>query len=170
MLAHYLSSIPFPMADIIIDLHSGGRSANFLPCAHMHLVPDLKQRQSMILATEAFLTDYTFLYTDVAGSGLLPSEAERQGKIVITTELGGGEPVLAGIHCICQPWIAERADSLQGAAGTGADSRRARTAASAVGASARWGRLLVEPVLVPAAVHNERGASSTWLCRTWQRR
>jgi N-alpha-acetyl-L-2,4-diaminobutyrate deacetylase len=102
MLAHYLSSILFPMADIVMDLHSGGRSANFLPCAHMHLVPDLNQRQSMILATEAFLTNYTFLYTDVAGSGLLPSEAERQGKIVITTELGGGEPVLAGIHRICQ--------------------------------------------------------------------
>jgi predicted deacylase len=102
MLAHYLSSTLFPMADIVMDLHSGGRSTNFLPCAHMHLVPDLKQRQSMILATEAFLTDYTFLYTDVAGTGLLPSEAERQGKIVITTELGGGEPVLAGIHRICQ--------------------------------------------------------------------
>jgi predicted deacylase len=102
MLAHYLSSILFPMADIVIDLHSGGRSAKFLPCAHMHLVPDLEQRESMILATEAFLTDYTFLYTDVAGSGLLPSEAERQGKIVITTELGGGEPVLASVHRVCQ--------------------------------------------------------------------
>jgi predicted deacylase len=56
----------------------------------------------MILATEAFLTEYTFLYTDVAGSGLLPSEAERQGKLVITTELGGGEPVLASVHRICQ--------------------------------------------------------------------
>ena len=102
MLAHYLSSILFPMADIVIDLHSGGRNANFLPCAHMHLVPDLEQRESMILATEAFLTDYTFLYTDVAGSGLLPSEAERQGKIVITIELGGGEPVLASVHRVCQ--------------------------------------------------------------------
>ncbi len=102
MLAHYLSSVLFPLSDVVIDLHTGGRSANFLPCAHMHLVADKKQREAMILATEAFLTDHAFLYTDVAGTGLLPSEAERQGKLVITTELGGGEPVLANIHRLCQ--------------------------------------------------------------------
>jgi len=102
MLAHYLSTVLFPMADIVIDLHTGGRSMNFAPCAHMHLVPDRKQREAMIAATEAFLTDITFLYTDIAGTGLLPAEAERQGKIVITTELGGGEPVLAAIHRLCQ--------------------------------------------------------------------
>lgn len=102
MLAHYLSTVLFPMADIVIDLHTGGRSMNFVPCAHMHLVPDFAQREKMILATEAFLTDITFLYTDIAGTGLLPAEAERQGKVVITTELGGGEPVLASIHRLCQ--------------------------------------------------------------------
>ena len=31
-----------------------------------------------------------FVYIDVAGSGLLVGEAERQGKIVVSTELGGG--------------------------------------------------------------------------------
>ena len=34
--------------------------------------------------------DFHFLYVDVAGHGLLPVEAERQGKVVVTTELGGG--------------------------------------------------------------------------------
>ena len=102
MLAHYLSTILFPMAEYVIDLHTGGRSAGFLPCAHMHLVPDRRQRERMLRATEAFLTEVTFLYADVAGAGLLPSEAERQGKIVITTELGGGETVPATIHRLCQ--------------------------------------------------------------------
>lgn len=102
MLAHFLSTVLFPIADIVIDLHTGGRSMNFVPCAHMHLVPAGAQRDAMILATEAFLTDFAFLYTDIAGTGLLPAEAERQGKIVITTELGGSEAVLAGIHRLCQ--------------------------------------------------------------------
>jgi N-alpha-acetyl-L-2,4-diaminobutyrate deacetylase len=102
VLAHYLTTVLFPLSDIVIDLHTGGRSMNFVPCAHMHLVPDQKQREAMIAATEAFLTDFTFLYTDVAGTGLLPAEAERQGKIVITTELGGGEAVLASVHRLCQ--------------------------------------------------------------------
>ena len=56
----------------------------------------------MLLAAEAFLTEVTILYADVAGKGLLPSEAERQGKIVITTEMGGAEMVPAGVHGQCQ--------------------------------------------------------------------
>jgi predicted deacylase len=68
----------------------------------MHLVPDPEQRHAMLAATEAFLTDVAFLYTDVAGTGLLPVEAESQGKIVITTEMGGGEAVPASVHRLCQ--------------------------------------------------------------------
>jgi predicted deacylase len=102
ILAHYLSTVLFPMADVVIDLHTGGRSLTFLPTAHMHLVPDPAQRRAMLAATEAFLTDVAFLYTDVAGTGLLPVEAERQGKIVVTTEMGGGEVVPASVHRLCQ--------------------------------------------------------------------
>jgi predicted deacylase len=75
----------------------GGRSMNFVPCAHMHLVDN----PAMFAATEAFLTEFCFLYTDVAGA-LLPTEAERQGKVVITTELGGGETVTASLHRLTQ--------------------------------------------------------------------
>ena len=102
VLAHFLSSVLFPLADVVIDLHTGGRSLNFVPCAHMHLVDN----PAMFAATEAFLTDFCFLYTDVAGAGLLPSEAERQGKLVITTELGGGETVTASLHRLTQAGLA----------------------------------------------------------------
>ena len=43
-----------------------------------------------------------FVYIDVAGTGLLVGEAERQGKIVVATELGGGGHVLAATHRIAQ--------------------------------------------------------------------
>jgi N-alpha-acetyl-L-2,4-diaminobutyrate deacetylase len=102
MTAHYLSTVLFPLADIIIDIHTGGRSTDFYPCAHMHLVPDLNQRRKMIEGTLAWNTDFAFLYTDIAGTGLLPVEAERQGKVVITTEMGGGEPVSAAVHRLTQ--------------------------------------------------------------------
>ena len=46
----------------------------------------------------AWNTDFHFLYVDVAGHGLLPVEAERQGKVVVTTELGGGGVVTADVH------------------------------------------------------------------------
>lgn len=102
MIADYLSAVLFPLADIVIDLHTGGRSVDFYPCAHMHLVPDREQRRRMVAGTLAYNTDFAFLYTDVAGTGLLPVEAERQGKVVITTEMGGGEPISAAVHRLSQ--------------------------------------------------------------------
>ena len=97
-LADYLTRVLFPTSEIVIDIHSGGRSALFLPCSHMHLVPDPEQRREMAEAMLAWNTDHHLLYIDVAGSGLLPSEAERQGKTVVTTEMGGGGHVTARIH------------------------------------------------------------------------
>jgi N-alpha-acetyl-L-2,4-diaminobutyrate deacetylase len=102
LIAHYLTTVLFPLSDIVIDIHTGGRSMDFVPCATMHLVSDLVQRQAMIDGVEAWNTDFSFVYADVAGSGLLPVEAENQGKIVVTTEMGGGEPVNSQVHSITQ--------------------------------------------------------------------
>ena len=56
----------------------------------------------MLAAMLAWNTDFAFLYSDIAGSGLLPVEAENQGKLVVTTELGGGESIPASVHRIAQ--------------------------------------------------------------------
>ena len=101
-IAHYLTTVLFPMSDVVIDIHSGGRSMEFVPCAHMHLVPDREQRRAMLAAMLAWNTDFAFLYADIAGSGLLPVEAENQGKLVVTTELGGGEAIPAHVHRIAE--------------------------------------------------------------------
>jgi N-alpha-acetyl-L-2,4-diaminobutyrate deacetylase len=68
----------------------------------MHVVEDLDQRRRMMEAMLAWGTDFAFLYADIAGTGLLPVEAENQGKLVVTTELGGGEGVSAAVHRIAQ--------------------------------------------------------------------
>jgi N-alpha-acetyl-L-2,4-diaminobutyrate deacetylase len=102
MIAHYLTTVLFPLADIVIDIHTGGRSLDFHPCATMHLVPDRAQRCKMMEATLAWNADFAFLYADIAGTGLLPVEAERQGKLVVTTEMGGGETVRPAVHRLTQ--------------------------------------------------------------------
>ena len=101
-IAHFLATKLFPLCDVVIDIHSGGRSMEFVPCSHMHLVPDKEQRRKMLAAMLAWNTDFSFLYSDIAGSGLLPVEAENQGKVVVTTELGGGEGIPARVHRIAQ--------------------------------------------------------------------
>ena len=42
------------MADIVIDMHSGGRGAWFIPCSHMHVVDDPVQRKAMLEGMEAW--------------------------------------------------------------------------------------------------------------------
>lgn len=101
-IAHFLTTVLFPLSDVVIDMHSGGRSMEFVPCSHMHLVPDHEQRARMFAAMLAWNSDFAFIYADVAGTGLLPVEAENQGKLVVTTEMGGGEAIPASVHRITQ--------------------------------------------------------------------
>jgi predicted deacylase len=97
-LADYLTRSLIPISDLVCDIHSGGRSMRTLPWSEMHLVDNLEQRQRMIGGMLAWNTDYHFVYINIAGDGLLVDEAERQGKITIGTELGGGGYCSAAIH------------------------------------------------------------------------
>ena len=97
-LADFLTRALFPRADIVVDMHSGGRSGHCLAWSEMHWVDDPAQRRAMADAMLAWNSDHHFVYVDIAGSGLLVGEAEAQGKIVVSTELGGGGFVTAGIH------------------------------------------------------------------------
>jgi N2-acetyl-L-2,4-diaminobutanoate deacetylase len=97
-LADFLTRFLFPPSDVVIDIHSGGRTAWCLPCSHMHVVENPAQRRAMLAGMQAWNSDHHFLYIDVNGTGLLPVEAENQGKVVITTELGGGGRVPAFVH------------------------------------------------------------------------
>lgn len=86
--AHYVSTALLPMADIVIDIHSGGRSMHFLPSVSVHRVLNKNQMRAMVRSARAWGAPYVFVYRDVAGSGLLPSYAESLGKITLGTEMG----------------------------------------------------------------------------------
>ena len=98
LLADYVTRALFPLADAVLDVHSGGRSSLHLPWSEMHWVEDRAQRRAMVDAMLAFGTPYHVIYIDIGGTGLLVGEAERQGKVTIGTELGGGGYTTAEIH------------------------------------------------------------------------
>lgn len=79
----------WPRVHVVIDLHSGGNVARFSPCASYHPVddPDLKKR---IDTTARWFGVPSIMVYQNATPGLLPSEAERLGKITVGTELGWG--------------------------------------------------------------------------------
>jgi predicted deacylase len=91
-IAYLLSTEIFPRCDAVIDIHSGGRSMVSLPVSHMHREDDAALREQMERHMKAWNTGYHFVYGGVGGSSerLLPGNASSQGKIVVTTELGGG--------------------------------------------------------------------------------
>ena len=105
-LAHFLSTELFPRAGVVVDIHSGGRTGLCLPWSEMHWVEDAGQRRRMVDGMLAWNTDWCCVYIDIAGTGLLVGEAERQGKTVISTELGGGGHVTAAIHRLAADGLA----------------------------------------------------------------
>lgn len=89
-LAHFLRTEVFPRVHYVFDIHSGGRSMHFFPMSHMRRVDDPTQGRRMLDAMKAWNSDLHMLYTNIAGTGLLPDTAADMGKVVVTTELGGG--------------------------------------------------------------------------------
>lgn len=87
-IAHYTSSTLLPLADLVVDIHSGGSSTLFLPSVNMHEVANPEQMEKMLEAGKSWGAPYVFIYRDVAGSGLLPSLAEEMGKVTLGTEMG----------------------------------------------------------------------------------
>ena len=88
VIAHYVTHFLLPLADLVVDIHSGGRSLHFLPSANMHQVADPRQMQAMLDTGMAWGAPYVFIYRDVGGEGLLPSLAESMGKTTLGTEMG----------------------------------------------------------------------------------
>jgi N-alpha-acetyl-L-2,4-diaminobutyrate deacetylase len=88
MIAHYVYHVLFPLSDLVVDIHSGGRSILFASSVNMHNLANQKQMQGMIDSGIAWGAPYVFIYRDVGGEGLLPSHAEALGKMTLGTELG----------------------------------------------------------------------------------
>ena len=89
IIAHYAAHMLIPMSDLVVDIHSGGRSNHFLPLVSMHQLSDDKQMKKMIDTAMAWGAPYVFVYRDIGGEGLLPGYAESLGKVTLGTEIGG---------------------------------------------------------------------------------
>lgn len=92
MIAHYVTSELFPLADLVIDLHSGGRSLDYLPVALARLGRNGVEAAAILRLLKSFDAPYGAI-TDGAGAGAgstLYAAAEQQGIPALTTELGFG--------------------------------------------------------------------------------
>jgi len=82
----------WPRVHVVIDLHAGGDVARFALCANYHRVDDPMLAEEIEQTARWFGTPCLMVYQNLT-PGLLPSEAERLGKITVGTELGWGRAV-----------------------------------------------------------------------------
>ena len=97
-IAHFIDSELIPLADLVIDLHSGGSSLNYIPTALAKQSGDPALYQKQLAALRAFGAPYTYIQGGAQGQGgdqTLGSGADRRGAIALGTELGGAGAVNA---------------------------------------------------------------------------
>jgi N-alpha-acetyl-L-2,4-diaminobutyrate deacetylase len=93
MIAHYVYTELLPLADAVVDLHSGGSSLEFIPSAIMHYLEDATQMDQTLAALKAFNAPVGLILEELDMAGMLDAAVEQQGKIFLSTELGGGATV-----------------------------------------------------------------------------
>ena len=89
-IADYFQCRLVPMADLVLDFHSGGRTLDFVPFASAHVLDDKEQEAACLAAVRAFNAPYTMMLLEIDAVGMYDTAVERQGKTFVTTELGGG--------------------------------------------------------------------------------
>jgi N-alpha-acetyl-L-2,4-diaminobutyrate deacetylase len=90
--AKFVRDYIWPRVHVVIDLHSGGLGYQFAHVASFHPVDDPEQSRAIEDTARWFGTPLVMTYQNQT-PGLLPSEAERLGKITVGTELGWGTAV-----------------------------------------------------------------------------
>ncbi|MDX3926016.1 MAG: N(2)-acetyl-L-2,4-diaminobutanoate deacetylase DoeB [Shinella sp.] len=89
-IADYFQRTLLPLADIVLDFHSGGKTLDFLPFCAAHILPDKEQEVKAFELVKAFGAPYSMKMLEIDAVGMYDTAAEEMGKIFITTELGGG--------------------------------------------------------------------------------
>lgn len=88
-IADYVTRQLIPLADIVLDFHSGGRTLDFLPYAAAHELPDKDQETRCFDAVAAFAAPYSMRMLEIDAVGMFDTTVEALGKVFVTTELGG---------------------------------------------------------------------------------
>lgn len=89
-IANYFNDVLVPMADVVLDYHSGGKTLDFLPYAAAHYLDDKQQQAACVEAVKAFGAPYSMMMLEIDSVGMFDTAVEQQGKLFVTTELGGG--------------------------------------------------------------------------------
>ncbi|HLP67292.1 MAG TPA: N(2)-acetyl-L-2,4-diaminobutanoate deacetylase DoeB [Rhizobium sp.] len=118
-IADYFQRVLLPLADVVLDFHSGGKTLDFLPFCAAHVLTDEVQEAKAFDFVRAFGAPYSMKMLEIDAVGMYDTAAEEMGKVFITTELGGGGTATARSIAIARAGVAnvlKTAGILKGAA------------------------------------------------------
>jgi N-alpha-acetyl-L-2,4-diaminobutyrate deacetylase len=105
MIADYVRRRLLPMCDAVIDLHSGGKTLNFVPFCGMHMLAEPAQMAATKAALLAFGAPLSLVIQEFDVAGMLDTAVEELGKTFLFTELGGGGTATAATVAIAERGI-----------------------------------------------------------------
>jgi len=91
-IAHYIASVLMPLADVFVDLHSGGASLDYLPCTFTCLTGEPGFDRRALDALDAFGGDLAFAQSGTESTGFAGTSAVsalRHGTVFVSGEFGG---------------------------------------------------------------------------------
>lgn len=103
--ADYFERTLIPQADVVLDIHSGGKTLNFVPFAAAHILDDKAQQDACVAAMEAFNAPYSIMLEEIDSVGMYDTAVEDQGKVFVSTELGGGGTATARTSSIARKGV-----------------------------------------------------------------
>jgi len=89
-IADYVQRTLLPLADYVVDIHSGGKTLDFVPFCAAHVLTDKNQQARCVAAMQAFNAPWSMMMLEIDFVGMFDTAAEEMGKVFISTELGGG--------------------------------------------------------------------------------
>lgn len=89
-LAAFVAREIIPRCRYAMDLHSGGKSSVYTPCTYLHWGGDLAHRRAKLEGARAFGAPSVVISGATANAGSMTAECDRQGVVMVSTELGGG--------------------------------------------------------------------------------
>ena len=104
-IADYFSRTLLPLADYVLDFHSGGKTLDFLPFCCAHVLENKKQQAKCIAAMKAFNAPHSVMLLEIDATNMYDTAAENMGKVFISTELAGGATTSAYTVAIAKKGI-----------------------------------------------------------------
>ncbi|WP_170405445.1 N(2)-acetyl-L-2,4-diaminobutanoate deacetylase DoeB [Ruegeria arenilitoris] len=101
-IADYFQRTLLPLADVAVDFHSGGKTLDFVPFAAAHILDDKETQKACFAAMKAFNAPYSVELLEIDSVGMYDTAVEEMGKVLVSTELGGGGSSTARSNAIAK--------------------------------------------------------------------